>query len=64
VGGDADVRVDAGDVAAGGFGFGKGLSGVVFVEEDLSLEVGKFDVIAVDDGEMADSGTGEQADRG
>jgi hypothetical protein len=59
--GDVDGGVDAGEVAAGGFGFGEGGAGVVFVEEHLALEVGGLDEIAVDEGEMADAGAGEEA---
>ena len=40
VGVDGDGGVEEGDLAAGGFGLGEGLEGVVFVEEDLALEVG------------------------
>jgi len=39
VGVDEDAGVDAGEVEAGGFGFGEGGAGVVFVEEHLALEV-------------------------
>jgi hypothetical protein len=66
VGGDevGDVRVDCdrgveeGDFAAGGFGFGEGFVGIGFVEEDLALEVGKFDEVSIDEGKGADAGTG------
>ncbi len=61
VGVDANAGVDAGEVTAGGFGFGESGAGVVFIEEHLALEVGGFDEVAVDEGEMADSGTGQQA---
>ena len=64
VGGDLDGGVDAGEVAVGGFGFGEGGAGVVFVEEHLALEVGGFYEIAVDEGEAAYAGAGEEAGGG
>jgi hypothetical protein len=64
VGGDADGAVDAGEVEAGGFGFGEVGVGVGLVEEDLALEVGGLDEVAVDEGEVADAGAGEQAGGG
>jgi hypothetical protein len=60
VGGDGEVGVDGGEFAAGGFGFGEGVAGVGFVVEHLSLEVGLFDEVAIDEGEVADAGAGEQ----
>ncbi len=60
VGMDGDGGVEEGDLAAGGFGLGEGLEGVGLVEEDLALEVGGFDEVAVDEGEGADTGAGEQ----
>jgi len=47
-------------VAAGGFGFGEGVAGVGLIEEDLALEVGRLDEVAVDEGERANAGAGEQ----
>ncbi len=64
VGVDVDAGVDAGEVAAGGFGFGEGGAGVVFVEEHLALEVGGLDEVAIDEGEAADAGAGEEAGGG
>ena len=64
VGVDADAGVDAGEVAAGGFGFGEGGAGVVFVEEHLALEVGGFYEVAVDEGKAADASAGEEAGGG
>ncbi len=61
---DADGGVDACEVAAGGFGFGEGGAGVVFVEEHLALEVGGLDEIAVDEGEAAYAGAGKQGGSG
>jgi len=64
VGGDGDAGVDAGEVAASGFGLGEGVAGVVFVEEDLALEVGGLDEVTVDESEAADAGAGEEAGGG
>ena len=60
VGVDGDGGVEEGDFAAGGFGFGEGVAGVGLVEEDLPLEVGGLDEVAVDEGEGADAGAGEE----
>ena len=57
---DGDAGVEEGDVAAGGFGLGEGVAGVGFVEEDLALEVGGLDEVAVDEGEGADSSACEE----
>ena len=60
VGGEGDGGVGGEEFAAGGFGLGQGVAGVLLVEEDLSLEVGGLDEVAVDEGEVADAGAGEQ----
>jgi len=60
VGVDGDGGVEEGDLAAGGLGLGEGLEGVGLVEEDLPLEVGGFDEVAVDEGEGSDAGAGEE----
>ena len=60
VGVDGDGGVEEGDFAAGGFGFGEGFAGIGLVEEDLALEVGGFDEVAIDEGEGADAGAGEE----
>ncbi len=60
VGMDGDGGVEEGDLAAGGLGLWEGLEGVGLVEEDLALEVGGLDEVAVDESEGADTGTGEQ----
>ena len=57
---DLDGGVEEGYFAAGGFGLGEGFAGVGFVEEDLALEVGGFDEVAVDHGEISDAGPGEE----
>ena len=64
VGVDGDGGVEESDLAAGGFGFGEGFAGVGLVEEDLTLEVGGFDEVAVDEGEGADAGAGEEGGGG
>jgi hypothetical protein len=60
VGVDGDRGVEESNLAAGGFGLGEGFAGVGLVEEDLTLEVGGFDEVAVDEGEGADAGAGEE----
>jgi len=57
---DGDGGVEEGDLAAGGFGLGQRGCGVGLVEEDLTLKVGGFDEVAVDEGEGANAGTGEE----
>lgn len=57
---DDDGRVEEGYLAAGGFGFGQGLKGVGLVKEDLALKVGWLYEVAVDEGECANAGTGEE----
>jgi hypothetical protein len=64
VGVNEDFRVEGGDFAAGGFGFGQGLAGVGLIKEDLALQVALFDEVAVNDGEAADAGAGEQGGGG
>ena len=61
---DSNRGVEEGDLAAGGFGFGEGVAGVGFVEENLALEVGRFDEVTVDEGEGADAGAGKKRGRG
>ncbi len=61
---DGDAGVELGDVAAGGLGLGQALAGVGLIEEDLALEVGGLDEVAVDEGEGAYAGSGEQRGRG
>jgi hypothetical protein len=60
VGVDGNGGVEERDFAAGGFGFGEGFEGVGLVEEYLSLEVGRFYEVAVDEGEGANAGTGQE----
>ncbi len=64
MGQDVDVAVEELDLAACGFGFGEGVEGVLLVKEDLALEVGGFDEVAVDERKGPDAGAGEQRGRG
>lgn len=52
--------IDFGELVGGGDGFGELRAEVVFVEEDLSLEVGEFDEVAIDESNIADA----RADKG
>ncbi len=61
VGDDFDVRVDGGEVAGGGGGFGEGVAGVGLGIEPLALEVGEFNEVAIDEEEAAGAGAGESA---
>ena len=61
---DRDGGVEEGYLAAGCFGFGEGVAGVGLVEEDLALEVGGFDEVAVNEAESADAGAGEERGSG
>ena len=60
VGVDGDGGVEERDFTAGGFGLGEGFAGIGLIEEDLALEVGGFDEVAIDEGESADAGAGEE----
>ena len=57
---DGDGGVEEGDFAACGFGFGKAVASIGLVEENLTLEIGGFDEVAVDEGKGADAGAGEE----
>ena len=54
------VGVEESDLAARSLGLGEGFERVGFVEEDLALEVGGLDEVAIDEGEGADAGAREQ----
>ena len=56
---DADVGVDLGQPGLGGFGLGQTGLGVGGVEEDLTLEIARFDQVAVEDGQAADPRTAQ-----
>ena len=72
VGGDeiGDVRcegdggVEGGDFAAGGFGLREGGEGIGLIEQDLALEIGGLDEVAVDEDEVADAGASEERGSG
>ena len=53
---DGDIGVDAAQLARGGFGFGQIGGDVVFVEENLALQVVEFDEVAVHDAHAAHAG--------
>ncbi len=59
VGLDGDARIDAAEFFGGGDGLGALGGDVVFVEEDLALEVVEFDKVAVADAEEAEAGADE-----
>ncbi len=56
---DGDFGVDVREAGSGGLGFGEGLTGVIFGEEGLALEIGPLDQVAVEDGEVADASSCE-----
>ena len=53
---DANGGVEARDLARRGDGLGQRLGGIGFVEEHLTLQIAGFDVIAIDDTQIADTG--------
>ncbi len=60
VGDYGDGGVEECDLAAGGFSLGQGLEGVRLVEQDLTLEIGRLNEVAVDEGKGSDAGAGEE----
>lgn len=56
---DVDVAVDAAELAGCGDRLGELVRDVLFVEEDLALEVAELDEVAVDETEVADPGADE-----
>jgi len=60
VGVDLDGGVEEGYLAAGRFGLGESFKGVLFVEENLALEVGGLDEVAVEEGEGSNAGACEE----
>ncbi|MEY2727522.1 MAG: hypothetical protein RLZZ458_3389 [Planctomycetota bacterium] len=56
---DVDFGVDSTEPAVCSDGFGELFGGVGFVEEDLALEVGEFDEVAIDDADVSDAGAGQ-----
>lgn len=61
---DSDILIEERNFTAGGLGLGKCLAGIVLVEEDLTLKIAFLDKVAVDEGEGADAGAGEQSGGG
>ena len=61
---DGHGRVDAPQFFSGGDRLGQTLPGVVFVEENLPLEVAQFDEIAIDDAHRADARPHQRIGRG
>ena len=60
VGFDFDFGVEGANLAGGGDGLGQRLGGVGLVEEYLALQIAGLHVVAVNDAQVADSGTREQ----
>ena len=60
VGVDGDVGVGGVEPRFGGDRLGDAIDRVLVGEEGLAVEVGAFDEVAVDDGELPDAGTGEE----
>jgi hypothetical protein len=56
---DEDFGVDASESVVGGDCFGEVFCGILFIEENLALEVGVFDEVAVDDADVSDAGASE-----
>ena len=57
---DLDLVIDLLQTPGGGDGFGDLLGGVALVEEDLALEIGQLDEVAIDDSQETDAGAGEE----
>jgi len=57
---DGYLTVDGAKAAFSGDGLGKRFASVGFIEQSLSLKVGRLDEIAVNDAQVADAGANEQ----
>jgi hypothetical protein len=57
---DGNGRIDGVEFAFGGDGFREGIARVGFIEEDLTLQVGRLDEVTIDDAEAADAGTDKE----
>jgi len=57
---DGNRGIDGPEFALGGDGLGESIAGVGFIEEDLTLQIGRFDEVTIDDAEAADAGTNEE----
>lgn len=60
VGLHGDGGVKEGDLAARSLCLREGVECVGLVEEDLTLEIGGFDEVAIDEGEGSDAGAGQE----
>ena len=58
---DGDGRVDEAQLVGGGDGFGERGGDVLFVVEELPLEIVELDEVAIDDADEADAGADESA---
>ena len=56
---DGDLGIGRAEFFGRGDRLGKALAGVALVEEDLALEVGPLDDVAIDDSHAADAGADE-----
>ena len=56
----ANARVGLLQMRLGGNGFGEHSGGVGLGEQGLALQVARFDVVAVNDAQLTDAGTGEE----
>jgi hypothetical protein len=58
---DGNGGIDGFELALGGDGFGEGIAGVIFIEQGLSLEIGRLDEITIQNSNAPYAGTDEQA---
>jgi hypothetical protein len=61
---DRNGGIDGFELAFGGDRFGEGVAGVIFIEQGLALEIGRFDEIAIEDANATDAGADQEAGRG
>lgn len=59
-----NLAIEERNFAASGLGLGQGFAGVSLIKENLALEIAFFDKIAINQGEAADAGAGQQAGGG
>ena len=55
-----DGRVDPGETLPGSFRLGDGVFDILFVEQDLPLEIGHLDNVPVDNDQIANAGASEE----
>ena len=53
---NADLCVDGSEFAGRSFGFGETLAGVLFVKQELALEITGLDIVAINDSQGTDAG--------